>query len=237
MRRRLLKSEQGSIMILGLGFLGMLVVPLIAILYFASQGATAVSVARGTAYSSAYSGLSRSINFDATLNSGQPQLYQVGSPELQAASTENKQASLYTWAFSGINKAMPAASAAPTALTDFAAYRNSSPASPVYLGTVTVSGTPEQAYKSSAASCRGAEGFKANSATSPTEIYCWVDHRAAAAPSSRITFGSNSDHYSSGAETQFDLLMPFMAGAPILYSFKASASLAQPCLGSGDCSQ
>ena len=69
MRRRLLKSEQGSIMILGLGFLGMLVVPLIAILYFASQGSTAVSVARGTAYSSAYSGLSRSIDFDATLNS------------------------------------------------------------------------------------------------------------------------------------------------------------------------
>lgn len=235
MRRRLLKSEQGSIMILGLGFLGMLVVPLIAILYFASQGATAVSVARGTAYSSAYSGLSRSIDFDATLNAAQPQLYQVGSPELRDASTENQQASLYTWAFSGINKAMPAASAAPAALADFAAYRKASPAA-VYLGTVSVSGTPEQAYKSSAANCRGAEGFKADSTTSPNQIYCWVDHRAAAAPSSRITFGSNSDHYSSGAETQFNLLMPFMAGAPILYSFKASASLAQPCL-SGDCSQ
>ena len=236
MRRRLLKSEQGSIMILGLGFLGLLVVPLIAILYFASQGATAVSVARGTAYSSAYSGLSRSIDFDATLNSGQPQLYQVGSPELQAASTENKQASLYTWAFSGINKAMPAASAAPAALTDFAAYPSLTPAAPVYLGTVNVFGTPEQAYKSSAADCRGAEGFEADSTTSPNQIYCWVDHRAAAAPSPRITFGSNSDHYSSGAETQFDLLMPFMAGEPVLYRFKASASLAQPCL-SGDCSQ
>lgn len=237
--------QEGSIMILGLAFLGVVVVPLIAILVYASQASTATQVARGASISAAYSGLSRSVDMKKTLESEQPQLYILGSSGLAAAEVENKVAVDSMWRYSNISTAMGAGITAGAAdLADWSGYSKTNTSDkPGSLGTVNVGKSPDSAASNSLVnySCSSDEGFKRNASSGLAETLCWVDHRAvnSAGQYSRTKIVDETwDHYSSGVETQVKVTIPslFRFGESFDPTFRSSASFAQPCLG-GDCAQ
>lgn len=243
--RRSSRSDDGSIMLLGLAVLGFLIVPLTAILYFASLTSSATITARGTAFSAAYAGLSRSIDQNATLNAGQPQLYAVGSNELNTASEETGVAVSNSWVYSGIGRQLPGSSLVLQDLPAWSGYTTSGGTNPLRgIGVVNIAEAPQAAYvkaqqNGSSADCRVSSGFKKDGGNT----LCWVDHRSKELYQSRNvptgSFDSDTwDHYSSGVETQIKLNMPlFVSGLQAKKPrFRASASFAQPCLGN-DCAQ
>lgn len=243
--RRSSRDDHGSIMLLGLAVLGFLIIPLTAILYFASMTSSATITARGTAFSAAYAGLSRSIDQDATLNAGQPQLYAVGSNELNTAATETSTAVSNSWVYSGIGRQLPGSSLVLQDLPAWDGYTANGGTNPLRgIGVVNITEAPQAAYtkaqgNGSSQDCRVASGFKKDGANT----LCWVDHRAQELYQSRNVpsgvFDSDTwDHYSSGVETRVRLNMPlFVSGLQAKKPrFRASASFAQPCLGN-DCAQ
>lgn len=238
-------SQEGSIMLLGLAFLGVVVVPLIAILVYASQASTATQTARGASISAAYSGLSRSVDMQATLEAEQPQLYPVGSPGLAAAETENEAAVESMWRYSNFSAALGAGvTARAPDLANWGGYSKTATSSPPgSLGVVNIRESPDDAASDPSVnfSCTAPEGFKSTGTGPALSTLCWVDHRAINATGERTRVNITNDtwnHFSSGVETQVQINVPslFRFETPFEPTFRSSASFAQPCLG-GDCAQ
>jgi len=228
-------DDRGSIMLLGLAFLGFVVVPLIAILWYLSLATTASQVARGTSLSAAYSGLSRSLDHSTSLTANQPQLYQIGSGGLKEAELEVEEATQLTWNYSGMSRMLPGAELTSEELPAFEGYGDPS-AEVGSLGTVNILSDPQNAYRQAGQDCTSAGGLK----NPGSGIVCWVNHRAFQdGENSRFHITDDAwDHYSSGVETHLRLTIPSLlrGDSPFEPLFRSSASIAQPCLGI-DCAQ
>jgi hypothetical protein len=230
-------DNDGSTLLLGLAALGFLIVPLLAIMLYVSQLTSATTVARGSAFSTAYSSLSDSIDYEATLTSGQTQLDAAGTPATDNAELRAAEAVTYTWNYSRIATLLPGSSAQLAPLPAWEEGYGLAAGQP-QIGTVNVALSPATALTTSGGNCDHPSGIETDIGTGGAS--CWVDHRAedAAGARSRDVVSASWDHYSSGTEVQVNLSVPapfFMSSTPFIVTpFRASASSAQPCQ-SADC--
>ena len=251
------RDEQGSALILGLGIMAVLIIPLVAILTFASRTTSASVTANGLSIISAHSAVTRFIDPQATGTSQQVQLYTPGSNAAKAASNDVNSATLVAWDYSHVGGGSDTSLSMVT--TDSRNVRRldtpSNNDTGLVVGVMNLAGTPGANYSranaQTGAGCRVVGGAMyqtlPNADTGTTAIpYCWVDHLAMNGDFSATTnrypdkWGSNTDaqqqwdHYTSGAETLLRLDMaapwPFNKSVSSLsFYFPGVATFSQNC--------